>query len=81
MTHSLPAKLARFEGRFAILANAEFGEIAWPIKYLADDINVNGDAIISVASAGAGAQTEAAAPSADSQKYATMHKMLEELIN
>lgn len=69
--HSIQANLERFEERFAVLQNENYGEFRWPIKNLPEDARIGQTIVISVS----------AQKSEDEEKYALMRKLLEELIN
>jgi hypothetical protein len=70
-SYSLPAKLERFEGEFAVLRNEIIGEFKWPTKKLPQQLQVGETVVIKINTA----QIE------KEEEYSKMRKLLEELIN
>lgn len=69
--YSLPAKLDRFEERYAVLQNEETGEIRWPIARMPAELQAGDDVEVSVQSK----ETK------NNQQYENMRQLLEDLIN
>ena len=69
--YALQLLLVRFEDRFAVLSHESAGEVRWPIKNLPDDVKPGDIVTLRVASPRA----------EEEEKYATMRKLLEDLIN
>lgn len=70
-SHTLGAKLERFEERFAVFSNETLGEFRWPIKNLPENLQAGDTVHLKVVTPGI----------EEEEKYARMRRLLEELIN
>lgn len=74
-TYSLPAKLERFDGLFAIFSNEKTGEFRWPIKNLPENVHIGETILFKIST------PETEQKTGEEEKYSRMRKLLEELIN